>query len=425
MTIHPDMTNSDSSSGNSDRNASPDQSKLIGLAPLMRKAFSGIDLKPLGSELIERIKEYPDDANAIMDLSTVLMLLGHRDSALATQMEALRLQPLYSVEATLAPTIKLLALMTDGDLMANTPLAFLVENSDIALDLLYVGAGIPSLEELPEHDVMFIAVGEADEKYTLLHDLQEIALTWPRPVINLPERITYLGRDKACALLQSRDGISMPTSIRIDRQTLAEIGRNERELGSVLKGDDFPIIVRPLGSHAGQGLRKVTSSSEITAYLEEIPSEEFYVARFIDYRSEDGQFRKYRIILIDGKPFISHMGISSHWMIHYLNAGMAESAEKRAEEKRFMENFDSTFAPRHSIAFQEIYDRLGLDYVGIDCGETQDGKLLIFEVDSDMIVHAMDPIDLYPYKQATMKKLFDAFRELLIKAALESEKTVS
>jgi hypothetical protein len=78
----------------------------------------------------------------------------------------------------------LLALLTDGDLMANTPVDFLVEDSDIDLDLLYVGQGIPALEQLPEHDVMFVAIGEADAKHTLLLDLQEIVSQWPRPVIN-------------------------------------------------------------------------------------------------------------------------------------------------------------------------------------------------------------------------------------------------
>jgi hypothetical protein len=96
-----------------------------------------------------------------------------------------------------------------------------------------------------------------------------------------------------------------------------------------------------------------------------------------------------------------------------LNAGMTESAEKRAEEARFMETFDDDFAVRHAVAFRAIHERLGLDYVGIDCAQTQDGKLLIFEADSDMIVHAMDPVDLFPYKGPQMQKLFGAFREML------------
>lgn len=394
------------------------QSKLIGLAPLMRIAFSGGDLKPLGTELIAYAEAHPHDAHALMNLATVLILLGHRDAALSTQMEALRLQPLYSVPTSREPSVRLLALMTDGDLMANTPLEFLVEDSDIALDLLYVGAGIPAVEQVPPHDVMFVAVGEADDKNSLLLELQELIQAWPTPVLNAPERITHLGRDRACALLQDAPGVAMPTSGRISRQTLEKIGSGEVAVSSILGGDDFPIIARPLGSHAGHGLRKVLSAEDVPDYLQAVPSEEFYIARFVDYRTPtDGQFRKYRIILIDGKPYISHMGISKHWMIHYLNAGMTDSAEKRAEEARFMQSFDEDFVPRHAIAFAEIFKRLDLDYVGIDCGETQDGKLLIFEVDSDMIVHAMDPVDMFPYKQEPMQKLFAAFRDLLIRTA--------
>jgi hypothetical protein len=57
--------------------------------------------------------------------------------------------------------------------------------------------------------------------------------------------------------------------------------------------------------------------------------------------------------------------------------------------------------------------------VGIDCSETPDGKLLIFEIDSCMIVHAIDPVDLFPYKPEHMKTLFNAFELMLKKATGE------
>ncbi|HEX4327269.1 MAG TPA: hypothetical protein VH105_10640, partial [Burkholderiales bacterium] len=53
----------------------------------------------------------------------------------------------------------------------------------------------------------------------------------------------------------------------------------------------------------------------------------------------------------------------------------------------------------------------------IDCAETADGRLLVFEVDPAMVVHALDPVDLYPYKPAAMHKLFAAFRAMLLRAA--------
>lgn len=398
-------------------NSVPTMPALIGLAPLMRKAFAEEDMKPIAAGLLERAKNNPDDAHAYMDLATVLLLLGHRDTALSTQMLALQTQALYQIPSNTTAKLKLLVLMTNGDLMANTPVEFLVENSDIDLELWYVGAGIPAIHELPEHDVLLVAIGEADDKHDLLIDLQEILKNWHRPVLNLPIRIAELGRDRACHLLQPAAQLEMPTAARVSRQQMQALADGHIVLSDLITDTDFPIIARPLGSHAGQGLRKVMSVDAVADYLQAVPVEEFYIARFVDYRSADGLFRKYRIMLIDGQPFISHMGISTHWMIHYLNAGMTESAEKRVEEAHFMQNFETGFAQRHAQAFAEIHQRTGLDYVGIDCGETSDGKLLIFEVDSDMIVHAMDPIEMFPYKQEPMQKLFAAFRQLLIATA--------
>jgi hypothetical protein len=108
------------------------------------------------------------------------------------------------------------------------------------------------------------------------------------------------------------------------------------------------------------------------------------------------------------------MGISSNWMIHYVNAGMYEDAGKREEENAFMEHFDN-FSARHRAALDAIYQRTHLDYLCIDCAETRDGKLLIFEIDHTMVVHAMDPEHLFPYKQVHMEKVKTAFRNLLFR----------
>ena len=398
--------------------AQDERAPLIGLAPLMRKAFSGADLKPLGTRLIERSTQFPNDAHTLMDLSTVLQLTGNRDIALAMQAQALEIQQIYHIPAaTPEPAIRLLAIMAPGDLMANTPLEFLLEQSDVSVDMLYLAPGMDALPELPDHDVMFVAIGESDDNHPLLKQLSAVTPHWPRPVLNAPDRIANLSRDRACGLLGDAPGIAMPKSLRIPRGLLERIGQGGIALDAVLGDAHFPIIARPVGSHAGHGLDKIERRDDIAQYLASNDNAEFYIARFVDYRSTDGLFRKYRIILIDGQPYVSHMAISSHWMIHYLNAGMTESADKRAEEARFMASFENDFAVRHAQAFRSISDRLGLDYVGIDCGESTDGRLLIFEADSDMIVHAMDPADMFPYKQPQMRKLFDAFRGMLGNAA--------
>jgi len=389
---------------------------LIGLAKLMRMAYSDCDLTPLGTELIARA-ETDTSGHALMDLSTILQLRGNRDLALNMQAQAIQSQQIYSPPTAAGQVnIRLLAIMGPGDLMANTPLEFLLENSDVALDIVYVTDDLPLPADLPDHDVLFVAVAQSDRNMPLLKQIDAAIASWPRPVLNRPDRIALMSRTEACALLKSAPGIEMPTTVRIARQTLQQVTEQKLSVNDILAEGDFPVIIRPVDSHAGKDLDKIEDSSALANYLQNMPNDEFYISRFVDYRKQDGLFRKYRIVLIAGKPFVCHVGISKHWMIHYLNAGMNESAEKRAEEERFMLDFDSQFAVKHTEAFRAIKDRTGLDYLGIDCGETADGKLLIFEIDSCMIVHAIDPVDLFPYKQPQMNKVFSAFRQMLLGA---------
>lgn len=388
---------------------------LIGLAPLMRQAFSGIDLRPFGTRLVERAKAHPQDANTLMDLSTVLQLIGNRELGLATQAQALKLQQHYRLATATKPaTIRLLAIVAGGDLMANTPVEFLVEGGDVALDLLYIDTDLPLPGTLPAHDAIFIAIGESDHNRPLLKQIEDRARDWTCPLINAPQKIAQLTRNGACALLHNAPGVEMPLAVRLARTLLEQVATGQMALASVLPGGEFPIIARPVGSHAGHDLDKIENAEKLSAYLEATPAAEVYISRFVDYRGADGLFRKYRIMLIDGRPHVCHMAISENWMIHYLNAGMTDSAAKRAEEARFMATFDMGFALRHARAFQSVSEILQLDYVGLDCAESRDGDLLIFEADSDMVVHNMDPVDMFPYKVPAMRKIFDAFHAMLV-----------
>jgi len=267
---------------------------------------------------------------------------------------------------------------------------------------------------------LIVAVAESDANQTLLHNLAVALKSWPRPVLNRPECISRLARDISGALLREVPGLSMPGAIRVARESLEACCKpapNAAALPDQLGGTDYPIIIRPIDSHAGQGLERIDDLAALTGYLVNSPEQHFFVSPFIDYRSADGMFRKYRVILIDGVPFVCHMAISQRWMVHYLNADMLDNPGNRAEEERFMIDFNEGFARRHRAALAAIHSRLGLDYVGMDCAETPDGQLLIFEVDSNMVVHNMDPDDIFPYKKAQMPKLFKAFTCMLMRAA--------
>ena len=309
--------------------------------------------------------------------------------------------------------MRVLAFVAPGDLMANTPVEFLLEESEATLDLYYVVPGRPVSQLLPDHDVAFVAIGASDENLPILQQLARLTRCWPVPVLNAPERIVRLSREFVWAHLTCAPGITMPMTARVERQTLAQIGAGAVRVGSVLERGDFPIIVRPVGSHAGQSLARLDDAAGIATYLQGQQESRFHVSRFIDYRGLDGLFRTYRIVFVADRPLPCHMTISESWMVNDPNAGTNADAETRAEDAHFRASFDDVFARRHGAAFRAITERLGLDYFGFDCAETPRGDLLIFEVSTTISGQSMDPLHLYPCTQPQMRKVADAFREML------------
>lgn len=386
--------------------------RMLGLSALLRLAFHEADLTIHVPGLIERA-ERDRDAYAMLDLALIQQLRFQKENGLAVLGEALKLQQLFRIDGTDGAQVRLLVIKTPGDLMANTPVECMLDDSGFAIDVLYVGPGLPWPSQLPPHDLVFVAISEADAHSPTLSRLAGYLDGWPRPVLNPPQRIPKLSRSQAFEVLRGVPGLRMAATLRIERAALQALAATAQPNGPLLPEIEFPIILRPLGSHAGTDLCRIDTPVEIAAYLQQVAAEQFFIANFIDYVSADGLFRKYRVVLIEGTPFVCHMGISQHWMVHYPYDEMKADPARRAEEALLMEHFDDDFALRHVDALRAMQQRFGLDYVGFDCAQTVTGELLVFEMANALVVHAMDDRALYPYKAAQMQKVFSAFHAML------------
>jgi hypothetical protein len=386
------------------------------LAQLAQMSFEHVDFGPLSEALRAAIVENPSDADALMELSQIELMLGERAPSVALRDQALAVRRIYADPTNpRAPDLTAVAICARGDFMANTPMEFMLEGSNIALHRVYVDAGEELPAGIPPHDVAIIAVGYSETTHRLLEELTQHFAAWPKPVVNKAAGIIRTGRDTMAPVFEGLAGVVVPPTVKLTRENAQGLAGELRkhEAGK----PPFPLLVRPLESHAGQDLELVAGPEALDRYLKFHIRPGYFISSFVDYRSDDGQFRKYRIAMIDGVPYPSHMGISDHWMIHYLNAGMTRSAEKRAEEARFMDEFETGFRRRHEASLRDVWTRLGLDYFALDCGETRDGRLLVFEIDVAMIVHKMDPADMFPYKHIHMPKLFAAYQAMLRRVA--------
>jgi hypothetical protein len=372
------------------------------LATLFKAAFDGNDLKPLREQIGTRHHRDSIDAAAdLISLSIIEQILGDQAAGLRHQAEALSLHRLYRSPWPASPSaLRVLAFKAAGDVSTNTPIEFLLKGFDVVLYSLYIVPGQPT-PEIPAHDIAVVTVGESDRDIPVFTEIRRLIRAWPCRVLNSPDRVPGLAREAMHVLLQGIPGVVVPATIRISRADLEK------------PGPCFPLIARPVGSHAGRGLAKLDDREAVCAWLARQSDDEFFISSYIDYRSADGQFRKYRIVWIEGRPFPVHMAIADQWKVWYYNADMDAGPAKRAEEEEFIAAFDEGFAHRHAAALAAIVQRFGLEYVGVDCAELPDGRLIVFEGDISLVVHDMDPSSLYPYKSPAAKKLFAAFYRML------------
>lgn len=384
----------------------------FGLSPLLRQALHGQDITHYQTELLQKAAHTPD-AQTLLDLSLIMQLTFQTEQATAFLDAALSLQQTFNLARGGKDALRLLVVKTPGDLTANTPIECILENAPITMDVVYVGPGLAWPSVLPPHDLIFVAIGEADTHNAVLAQLADLLAHSTTPVLNRPQYIPQLSRSAAFDLLHTVPGLHMAQTYRVERDTLQRLATGQGTLESLALNLAYPFIVRPLGLHGGIGLCKIERPEDLAAYLGQIEAELFFVANFVNYASDDQLFRKYRVVLVDGQAYLAHMGISSHWMVHYPYKEMKEFASRRGEEAHAMLHFDQEFGQRHAAALSGIYNAVKLDYFGFDCAETQDGKLLVFELSNALIIHACDDEAVFPYKLPQMHKIFSAFYTML------------
>jgi len=343
-----------------------------------------------------------ESAASHLALYELLQITGERTAALEHQRAALRTQRLFSRVAP-RETRSVLCLCAPGDWQANIPVDFLFDPETTSVHKLYLLDETHVLSDtVPRYDVVWNIIAESPEALQYLALANYFIRKQVKPVINAP---AYVIRTARPLLADTLAG----TGARVAPVTIVERGRLAN--GPFPYG--FPVIARPVGSHAGHGLARLDAPEAGSPYVKEHPAERYFVSPFLDYASTDGYYRKYRLVFVDGVPYPVHLAISPQWMIHYYNAPMAEHQWMRDEEAVFLEDPRTVFDGPRFETLVKIGAAVALEYFGIDCGIDRDGNVLVFEADAAMLVHTSDPVDLYPYKHRFVPRIYRAVEQMI------------
>ncbi len=265
---------------------------------------------------------------------------------------------------------------------------------------------------LPDYDVVFNTIGDPDLSGPSQAAVARFLARNRRPVINRPEPIQQTFRQLIPAQLGDIPGVVAPPTIRL-------MANEIENLAARIDTEDFtlPVLVRPVASHGGVGLYRADTPADLDDIAGRLAGRDLYITQYVDYAQADEQYRKGRMIFVDGRPLPYHWAISRHWMVHYVSSDMTEGATvetdwRRAEEARFLDDPSGFLGETAMAAITEIGRRLDLDYCGLDFSVLPDGRVLVFEANATMLVHPEDDGPL-AYRNPAVERIIDAFQAML------------
>ncbi len=259
---------------------------------------------------------------------------------------------------------------------------------------------------LPNAALVFNAIGDADRCADALARATSLLSGASVPVINAPQHVGRTGRVAVSELAKGIPHLVSPDMVVVRKSAIASSPPFA-----------FPFLVRAPGFHTGMHFSLVGDEEELSSALTALPGEDVIAIEFLDARGADGNYRKYRAMLVGGKLYPLHLGVASDWKVHYFTSDMAASAEYRREEQRFLDDMNAVIGERAALALRELGERLQLEYAGIDFGIDRYDNLLLFEANATMVVPSRETNPDLAYRVPYQARVIEAVREMLIRSA--------
>ncbi len=228
------------------------------------------------------------------------------------------------------------------------------------------------------YDAVLNIISDVDQNPKVFDVAERVVKSIKVPVLNPPAPLRHTTRERISKRLNGLDGVWMPDTRRLRKATRDRVRRALEEMDP-----PFPALLRATGTHTGQFLGLIRSAAELDAIALN-GTHDCFVTQFVDFRSEDGLYRKYRFFLIGDQIVPRHALVSHDWNVHAsARQQMLGNPDHLRAEQAFLQDTDAEFAPGLD-PIRAIVRRIGCDYVGIDCAVAPDGRVLVFEANATM-----------------------------------------
>ncbi len=267
---------------------------------------------------------------------------------------------------------------------------------------------------LPAHDLVLNGIGDADLCGAALEAAAVVLSQTTAPVINPPVRVQMTGRAANAARLAKLPRVVAARTQEWSREMLTAPSASSALAAA---GFGFPLLLRSPGFHTGEHFEKVTDSGALHEVASRLPGATQLVMEFVDTRDADGNFRKYRVMMIGGELFPLHLAVSQSWKVHYFSA---DAEQYRAEDEAFLNDMPRALGPERLRTLAAIRDELALDYGGIDFGLDDAGNVIVFEANATMVILPPSVEPAWAYRVGPIERARRAMHQMLLTKAQKS-----
>ena len=208
--------------------------------------------------------------------------------------------------------------------------------------------------------------------------LQQVArfeLATQLPLVNPSWAVAGTTRPLIARRLAHQTGVRAPhcTLYRAGALTLSEhIEVHEHR---------YPVLLRPPGLHGSVGLVRMDDPDEISSRAATLES--CTVTDFVDFRSKDGLWRKYRMVYAGDRLFRRHLLTDRAWNLTRAARGfMRDRPELVAEEQNWINRPVTLESDSVEARVMHQFRALQLDFGAIDFALPPDGDVVVFEINA-------------------------------------------
>ncbi len=210
------------------------------------------------------------------------------------------------------------------------------------------------------------------------------------PALNPARAVETTGRPDVSRRVGRAGGVYAPHC------TLFEAGTGGTLVEHVAdQGHRYPVLLRPAGSHGSAGLVRASDDADVAAAAGVVGT--CTVTDFVDFRSEDGLWRKHRMVYAGGRMFRRHLLIDQQWNVVGDSRFFMHGRDLFGEERDWLARPVEPETEPIDARVLEQFEAMGLDFGVIDYAVLPDGELVIFEINACVQLTGTIPEEYRPY----------------------------